>query len=337
MKNLKIKPKPVNSYEEINRKILQLNEKDFLYKIVRVNDEKDINGCLSSLKFSQAAYLNDPKEFFNIDKSPETIQKIENYKFSKKIASLSKNAYKNNLMWSYYCNHRGLCLIFDRAKVESIAKNNNIEIHDVIYSSGKDFLQYRKSPDWKHEKEVRLYKNSICKQVEYIESFKEAIKGVIIGAGIKKSLRNYIEENFKSLSILYEKPFTYNCKDISYTDNIIDANKSHIEYLRRTWNHSTLEILEQIKKTLQENRSLTEIKGEIENILSFHYFSERHFGKNQFYGNVNVNIVDDECRFFFNEEQENALIESDDDFIYKIAAVLNSNMLKYSSSYAGEL
>ena len=41
--------------------------------------------------------------------------------------------------------------------------------------------------------------------------------------------------------------------------------------------------------------------------------------------------------FIFDEEQENTLIESDDDFIYKIAAVLDSNMLKYSSSYAGEL
>ena len=337
MKNLEMKPKPVNSYEEINRKILQLNEKDFLYKIVRVNDEKDINGCLSSLKFSQAAYLNDPKEFFNIDKSPRAFQKIENYRFSKKIASLSKNAYKNNLMWSYYCNHKGLCLIFDRVKVESIARNNNIEIRDVIYSSGKDFLQYRKSPDWKHEKEVRLCKNSICKQVEYIESFKEAIKGVIIGAGIKKSLRNYIEENFKFLNILYEKPFTYGCKDILYTDNTTDANKSHIEYLRRIWNHSSLEILKHIKKTLQESPSLTEIKDEISNV-SFHYFSYRNSKEeNPYYGSVNVGIVDDKCCFFFDEEQENTLIESDDDFIYEIAAVLDSNMLKYSSSYAGEL
>ena len=317
--------------------MLQLNEKDFLYKIVSINDEKDIDGCLSSLKFSQAAYLNDPKEFFSIKKSPEMFKTIENLKFYLKIASLSKNAYKNNLMWSYYCNHNGLCLIFDREQVKNIAKNNNIEIHDIVYSGCESLAQYRKSPDWKHEKEVRLCKNSTCGQIEYIGAFKEAIKGVIIGAGIKNSLRTYIEENFKTLNVFYEKPFTYGCKDISYTDNIIDANKSHIEYFRRIWNHSSLEILKRIKNTLQENPSLTEIKDEIGNI-SFHYFSYRNFKEvNPYYGSVNVNIVDDECRFFFNEKQEKYLIESDDERIYEIATELDFNMLTFSLCYQGEL
>jgi len=317
--------------------MLQLNEKDFLYKIVNVSNKKDINGCLSSLKFSQASYLNDPKEFFSVNNTSEMLQEIENLKFYLKIASLSKNAYKNNLMWSYYCNHKGLCLIFDRVKVESIAKDNSIEIHDVIYRDSEDFLQYKKSLDWKHEKEVRLCKRSICGPVEYVKSFKEAIKGVIIGVGVKDSLRNYIEENFKALNILYEKPFMYGYKDILYTDNKLDARKSHIEYLRRTWNHSSLEILKYIKMMLQKYRFLTDIQGEIGNV-TFHYFSWRHFKEeNPFFGSVNINIVEDECCFFFDEEQERVLIESDDTLVYGIATVLDYNMLRWSSSYAGKL
>lgn len=173
----------------------RLNEMDshILYKYL------DAEGGLKmlengTLKFTNAIKFNDPFDchpslidYSNIpnkikgNKAGELLVKM--YAGTPKriidgtwICSLTKRN-DNLLMWSYYCNHKGICVGLNMHKVKmSLSKyegipigcpeievqyKNIIEKPDYFRNMGKqDFLHYQigtKATAWGHEEEVRLY------------------------------------------------------------------------------------------------------------------------------------------------------------------------------------
>jgi len=147
-----------------------------------------------TLKFTNAIKFNDPfdchpslVDYSNIpnrlkgDKVGELLVKM--YTGTSKrivdgtwICCLTKRN-DNLLMWSYYCNHKGICVGLNMHKVKmSLSKyegipigcpeievqyKNIIEEPDYFRNMGKqDFLHYQigtKATAWGHEEEVRLY------------------------------------------------------------------------------------------------------------------------------------------------------------------------------------
>lgn len=151
---------------------------------------KMLNNC--NLQFTNATRLNDPFDchpsLIDFSKVPaqrmkgwdkETISSIESNPYEHQrdetwICSLSK-VYNSLLMWSYYSNHRGVCIGLDMEKarkyLSKIVCSVNIgalemEVHykEVIekpdyFRDFLDFFRYQlstKAKDWEHEQEVRL-------------------------------------------------------------------------------------------------------------------------------------------------------------------------------------
>ena len=157
----------------------------------------DVNGGLmmlhySNLQFTNATRLNDPFDchpaLFNFSNAPEypnnwppkdfTVEKgktdTENLRKSAWICSLSK-IHDSLLMWSYYGNHKGVCIGLDIEKTRKYlsrihcgiyigAMEMEVQYRDVIdkpnYFCGvNDFFRYQlstKAKAWEHEQEVRL-------------------------------------------------------------------------------------------------------------------------------------------------------------------------------------
>lgn len=144
-----------------------------------------------NLQFTNATQLNDPFDchpalinFSNVPAAKtkvwpkEVIEELEssryiNYRKDTWLCSLSKvdDAF---LMWSYYTNHKGVCIGIDIEKAHEYLKNLSmiyvdcpeieVKYRDIIekpnfFSGFGDFYRYQietKSKDWQHEQEVRL-------------------------------------------------------------------------------------------------------------------------------------------------------------------------------------
>ena len=146
----------------------------------------------SNLQFTNATCLNDPFDchpaLFDFSHPPEhpynwppkdfLIEKgktdTENIRNSAWICSLSKNYY-SLLMWSYYGNHKGVCVGLDMELANKYlsrilcglyigAMEMEVQYRDVIdkpdyFHDAKDFFRYQlstKAKAWEHEQEVRL-------------------------------------------------------------------------------------------------------------------------------------------------------------------------------------
>lgn len=148
-----------------------------------------------NLQFTKASKLNDPFDchpalidfsdvpFENIQTNFEEVQTIMEPNNSEKarekeyICSLSKN-YDSILMWSYYTNHKGICIGLDMEKTRAYYSKMPLDLlgcfewvvqyKDVIkkpdyLSSIEDLFKYQmttKALEWKHEEEVRLFSYS---------------------------------------------------------------------------------------------------------------------------------------------------------------------------------
>ena len=168
-----------------------MTDRSKLYKYL------DINGGLlmlhnSNLQFTNSTRLNDPVDchpalfdFSNVSINeynwpPADFLKekgeidMENLRNSAWICSLSK-VYDSLLMWTYYGNHKGVCIGLDMEKAREYlsgihcklymgALEMEVQYRDVIekpdyFHDAKDYLHYllsTKAKAWAHEKEVRL-------------------------------------------------------------------------------------------------------------------------------------------------------------------------------------
>lgn len=146
----------------------------------------------SNLQFTNATRLNDPFDchpaLFEFSNAPEhsnnwppksfVIEKgivdTENLRNSAWICSLSKT-HDSLLMWSYYGNHKGVCVGLDMEKANKYlstihcgiyvgAMEMEVQYKDVIekpdyFHDAEDFFRYQlttKAKAWEHEQEVRL-------------------------------------------------------------------------------------------------------------------------------------------------------------------------------------
>lgn len=157
----------------------------------------DANGALMmlhyrNLQFTNATRLNDPFDchpaLFDFSNAPEyphnwppkdfLVEKgkidTENIRNSAWICSLSK-IHDSLLMWSYYGNHKGVCIGLDMEKTNKYlskifcsiymgAFEMEVQYRDMIekpdyFHDAKDFFRYQlstKAKAWEHEQEVRL-------------------------------------------------------------------------------------------------------------------------------------------------------------------------------------
>jgi len=157
----------------------------------------DANGGLmmlqnSNLQFTNSTQLNDPFDchpaLFDYSNAPELesgwpspafISSMEekfneNQRNNTWICSLSK-IQDSILMWSYYGNHRGVCIGLNMEKAQKYLSNimcsvyigaieMEVQYRDIIekpdyFHDVKDFFRYQlstKAKAWKHENEVRL-------------------------------------------------------------------------------------------------------------------------------------------------------------------------------------
>ena len=146
----------------------------------------------SNLQFTNATRLNDPFDchpaLFDFSNAPEypnnwppkdfMVEKgkidTENLRNSAWICSLSK-IHDSLLMWSYYGNHKGVCIGLDMEKANKYLSSIHCGIYvgamemevrylDVIdkpdyFRGAEDFFRYQlstKAKAWEHEQEVRL-------------------------------------------------------------------------------------------------------------------------------------------------------------------------------------
>ncbi len=157
----------------------------------------DVNGGLamlqnSNLQFTNATRLNDPFDchpvLFDYSNVPVTRYNwppadflklkgetdMENQRNKAWICSLSKVHY-SILMWSYYGNHRGVCIGLNMEKADKYLSNIHCAVHfgaikmevqykDVLekpdyFHDVVDYFRYQlstKAKAWEHEQEIRL-------------------------------------------------------------------------------------------------------------------------------------------------------------------------------------
>ena len=156
------------------------------------NFDKDSGNLMlsnSNLQFTRASKLNDPFDCdselldftrYEVDyemQYGEPANQIELFEQSREgymVCSLSRT-YKSLLMWSYYNQHKGICLGLDVEKVLDCLKRDYpkakdfLTPFDVTYSEEFSKLDYakhqedsfryiirQKAIDWCHEREVRM-------------------------------------------------------------------------------------------------------------------------------------------------------------------------------------
>lgn len=165
--------------------------------IVTLYKYLDVQGGLmmlyhSNLQFTNATRLNDPFDchpaLFDYSNVPTTKKgaipadffrmkgenNMENQRNRAWICSLSK-VHDSILMWSYYGNHKGVCIGLDMEKADKYLSNILCTVHigalkmevqykDVLerpdyFHNVVDIFKYQlstKAKAWEHEKEVRL-------------------------------------------------------------------------------------------------------------------------------------------------------------------------------------
>jgi hypothetical protein len=153
----------------------------------------------STLKFNNAVSFNDPFDnhpsLMDYSNVPEALSQGVGADFIRRmykggcilshantwICSLSK-VYNDLLMWSYYGNHKGICVGLDMDKTKAhLSKLRGmpegcpeieVQYKDIIkkpdiYRSNEDLAKYQigtKAKAWKHEQEVRLYMYGNCEK-----------------------------------------------------------------------------------------------------------------------------------------------------------------------------
>lgn len=146
----------------------------------------------SDLQFTNATYLNDPFDchpsLIDFSKVPAEKAKVwgkdgvialesnryERLRDETWVCSLSK-IHDSLLMWSYYGNHKGVCVGLDMEKAHKYlskifcsiyigAMEMEVQYKDIIekpdfFRDAKDYFHYQlatKAKAWEHEQEVRL-------------------------------------------------------------------------------------------------------------------------------------------------------------------------------------
>ena len=166
-------------------------------KVSKLYKYLDIDGGLamlsnSNLQFTNATRLNDPFDchpsLIDFSNVPEERMRVwgkdlvmkaesnryEHYRDGAWVCSLSK---VNNslLMWSYYCNHRGICIGLNMESTRKYLSNilcstfigaleMEIQYKEIInrpdyFNKYEDYFRYQlstKAKEWEHEQEVRL-------------------------------------------------------------------------------------------------------------------------------------------------------------------------------------
>lgn len=167
---------------------------ELYYKYKDVKDIERLGLLLKEQKIWASTYynLNDPMEWFFESKDSQFNQKLlDEYKGDVRICCLSKTP-NYGLMWSMYADeHRGICIELEVDESENIKENAGLSPeywvkYDVEYKNEpseikdgyppvEEILKV-KSPQWRHEQEVRFVRKS--KENCYL---KVKIKGVLIG------------------------------------------------------------------------------------------------------------------------------------------------------------
>lgn len=179
----------MNQYQQ---KIGQIMSKhSIFYKYLDINGAKMMLSY-SDLQFTNATQFNDPFDchpsLIDFSKvpherckgwTPNIIEELESDRFRRNresawVCCLSK-LFDSLLMWSYYNNHKGVCVGLN---MERITKYLNVSLgkmvdsypHEVQYRDiiekpdyfrdEKDFFHYQmctKAKAWEHEQEVRMF------------------------------------------------------------------------------------------------------------------------------------------------------------------------------------
>ena len=157
----------------------------------------DVKGGLSmlrnsNLQFTNATRLNDPFDchpsLIDFSQVPaermlvlnkDDVMSLESNRYERLrdkvwLCSLSK-VHDSLLMWSYYCNHKGVCIGINLERADKFLSNiicatyvgameMEVQYRDIIekpdyFRDAKDYFHYQlstKAKAWEHEKEVRL-------------------------------------------------------------------------------------------------------------------------------------------------------------------------------------
>ena len=137
----------------------------------RLNDPFDCHPALFDFSHAPVNENNWPPADFLKEKGKIDMENLRN---SAWICSLSK-VYDSLLMWTYYGNHKGVCIGLDMENARQYlsrihcsiymgAMELEVQYRDVIekpdyFHDAKDYFHYllsTKAKAWKHEKEVRL-------------------------------------------------------------------------------------------------------------------------------------------------------------------------------------
>lgn len=166
-------------------------------KVSKLYKYLDVDGGLamlsnSNMQFTNATRLNDPFDchpslidFSNVPDErmrvwgKDLVMKVESnryehYRDGAWVCSLSK-VNSSLLMWSYYSNHRGVCIGLDMEKTRKYLSNilcsifigaleMEIQYKEIInrpdyFNKYEDYFRYQlstKAKEWEHEQEVRL-------------------------------------------------------------------------------------------------------------------------------------------------------------------------------------
>lgn len=204
----------------------------------------------STLKFNNAISFNDPFDnhpsLMDYSNVPEALSQGVGADFIRRmykggcilshantwICSLSK-VYNELLMWSYYGNHKGICIGLDMDKTKAhLSKLRGmpegcpeieVQYKDIIkkpdiYRSNEDLARYQigtKAKAWKHEQEVRLYMYGNCnmllgdltKSPSFPHIGGECFYSLYLGVKIEENSKNEIVNAAKKLNpniIIYQ-------------------------------------------------------------------------------------------------------------------------------------
>ena len=204
----------------------------------------------STLKFNNAISFNDPFDnhpsLMDYSNVPEALSQGVGADFIRRmykggcilshantwICSLCK-VYDELLMWSYYGNHKGICIGLDMDKTKAhLSKLRGmpegcpeieVQYKDIIkkpdiYRSNEDLARYQigtKAEAWKHEQEVRLYMYGNCdmilgdltKSPSFPHIGGECFYSLYLGVKIEENSKNEIVNAAKKLNpniIIYQ-------------------------------------------------------------------------------------------------------------------------------------
>ena len=140
-------------------------------KATRLNDPFDCNPALFDFSNAPEHPYNWPPKDFLIEKGITDRENLRNIAW---VCSLSK-IHDSVLMWSYYGNHKGVCVGLDMEKANKYlsgihcgiyigAMEMEVQYRDLIekpdyFHDVKDIFRYQlstKAKEWEHEQEVRL-------------------------------------------------------------------------------------------------------------------------------------------------------------------------------------